>query len=78
MININDFLGIAVVGGALSAVIEFIKAKFGITSETTKLLTIALAVVVGAVYTFLQDTAYWTTILGVLASASTVYALFIK
>jgi len=78
MNNVNDFLGIAVVGSALSLLIQWLKQKFGTDSTKTKALTIGLAIVVGGVYTFLQGTTYWTTILGILGAASTVYALFLK
>ena len=43
-----------------------------------KLMTILLAVFVGIVYYFLSQTIWWQTILGVLAAASTVYALLLK
>jgi len=75
---INDFLGISIVGIALSFVIQYLKTKFGTASNGTKVLTILLSVLVGAGYWFLRDTDIWRTILGVLAAASTVYALLIK
>ena len=78
MIDINDFLGIAIVGAALSAIVEFIKNKYGTASWVTKLLTVVLAILVGTGYYFLQGTGLLTTILGVLAAASTVYAYFLK
>ena len=74
----DDFLGIAVVGAGLSLVIEVIKKQFGTDSTQTKLLTLALAVVVGGAYVLLRDTPVFPTILMVLASASTVYAYFLK
>ena len=74
----EDFLGIAVVGEGLSLVIEVIKKQFGTDSTQTKLLTLALAVVVGGAYVLLRDTPEFPTILMVLASASTVYAYFLK
>ena len=76
--NINDFIGIAIVGSILSFVVQYIKGTFGTTSNLTKGLTILLAIFVGALYVFLQGTVWWTTILGILAAASTVYALLLK
>lgn len=76
--EINDFLGIGIVGVALSLVIEWIKNRFGTYSVGTKAVTIGLSIVVGSAYFFLRDTSIWQTILGVLASASTFYALFMK
>jgi len=71
----SDFLGITIVGVLLSAVMEFISSKFGVGSTKAKLLTIALSLVVGGVYTALVNTVWWSTVLGVLAAASTTYAL---
>lgn len=75
---INDFLGIAIVGAGLSAVIQYIKAVFGPSSNQTKLITLGLAIVLGGAYYLLRDTSMWQSILGILAAASTVYAFFIK
>lgn len=74
--EINDFLGIAIVGAALSLAIEWITNKWGTTSSASKAISIVLSVVVGGAYWFLAGTAIWQSILGVLAAASTVYALF--
>lgn len=76
--NINDFLGISIVGTCLSLVIQYLKEKHNIYGFDTKIITITLAILVGAGYWFLSDTAIWESVLGVLAAASTVYALFIK
>lgn len=75
---IDDFLGIAIVGAGLSGIIEYIKLKMGIDSWATKILTIILAIVVGGLYVFLAGTPIWTTIIGVLAAATTVYAFILK
>lgn len=74
--EINDFLGIAIVGAALSLAIEWLTNKFGTSSTGSKAVAIVLSVVVGGAYWFLSGTAVWQSILGVLAAASTVYALF--
>lgn len=78
MFNINDFLGIAIVGVALSFVIEMIQAKYKVGSRATKGLTIALSILVGAGYYFIQSTAWYEPMLGILAAASTTYALLFK
>lgn len=74
--SIDNFLAIGIVGVFLSLVIQIIKKMFGTDNVKTKFITIVLSVGVGSFYYFLRDTIYWQTILGVLASASTVYALF--
>lgn len=76
--EINDFLGIAIVGAALSVLIEFITNKFDTTAAGGKAVAIVASVIVGGIYWALADTAIWESILGVLAAASTVYAIFIN
>lgn len=78
MQNINDFIGIAIVGSSLSLVIDFIKARWGVESNATKFAVIGLSVILGTVYFFLRDTVLWQTILGILGAASTFWALFLK
>jgi ABC-type Mn2+/Zn2+ transport system permease subunit len=73
-----DFLGILIVGSALSLAIQYIKNKYGTESDTTKALTVLLSVALGAAYWFLSQTGIWTAILGVLGTASTFYAFFLK
>lgn len=75
MDNINDFLAIAIVGAALSLVIEFLTNKFNTNPLGGKTLAILLSVVVGGAYWYLSSTTIWESILGVLAAASTVYAI---
>ena len=76
--EIADFLSISVVGVGLSLLIGFLKAKFGTETTKTKALTLLLSVLVGGLYFFIRDTVWYKTILGVLASASTFYAFFLK
>jgi hypothetical protein len=76
--NLTDFIGIAIVGAALSLAIEIVKEKFGTASFGTKIITLGLSLVVGAAYWFLRETPFWQTIVGVLAAASTVYAFVLK
>jgi len=75
---IEDFLGIAVVGGLLSVIMEWISEKFGVQAVAAKILVVILSLVVGSVYVFLKDTPWWSTVVGVLMASSTVYALLIK
>jgi len=76
--DINIFLQIGIVGVALSGLIQFIKTKFITDPNTTKLLTIALAIVVGTLFYVLKSTPLWPTILGILGAASMVYAFLLK
>jgi len=74
----EDFLAITVVGALLSAVVEFTKGMFGEGSTKTKFIVIGLSILVGGIYAFLRSTEYWTTMIMVLTSASTVYALILR
>lgn len=76
--DINELVGIGIVGATLSLVIEYIKNRFGTTSGGSKLFAIVLSCIVGVAYVYLRDTDLWPTIVLVLGSASTVYALFFK
>lgn len=71
-------LEITVVGVLLSMVIEFLKRKLGTKSGWTKLLTVVLAIVVGAAIYFLEGSEFWTTTISVLTTASAVYAFILK
>jgi len=74
----EDFLAITIVGALLSGVVEFTKGMFGESSTKTKLIVIGLSILVGGIYAFLRSTVYWATMVIVLTSASTVYALLLK
>ena len=78
MIQIQDILGLAIVGLALSTAIQLLKDKFGGDSARTKLITVCGAVALGAIYWFLRDTEILVNIFGILGVASTIYALFIN
>lgn len=73
--EISAFLGIGIVGALLSLVVEYIKAK-SVDELNLRTLVIALSLVVGSMYWVVAGTVYYETVIGVLASASTVYALF--
>jgi hypothetical protein len=74
--EINDFLGIAIVGSALSVVIEWLTTKYGTNTPASKAIAILLSIVVGGLYWLLSGTAIWQSVLGVLATSSTVFALY--
>lgn len=73
--GITEFIAIGVVGAFLSLVVQVIKEAFYTESSVTKLITIALALVVGGVYVWVRSTPYFETAIMVLMAASTVHAL---
>lgn len=73
---IQAFLSIGIVGAALSFGIQWMQDKFGVGGSVTKFISIVGSIVLGGAIWFLQGTEVWASILGVLAAASTVYAMF--
>lgn len=71
---VTQFLSIGIVGAALSYLTQYLQEKFGVEGNETRIIAIVGSVLLGAVVWFLQGTEVWASILGVLASASTVYA----
>lgn len=78
MDNVTEFLGIMVVGAALSAVLEYLSRKYDPSSGKMKFFTILGAVIVGGGYVWIRSTPWFSTIITVLTSASAVYALILK
>lgn len=74
--GIQTFFQIGVVGIAASYLLEYLTKKYSATAS--KLITLGVSVVLGAAYWFFSGTAWWASMLGVLAAASTFYALFLK
>lgn len=77
-IALSDFLAIGIVGATLSLAIQYFKNKWGVEAWLTRGLTVFLALGIGAGYWVIRDTAYFPTVVGILTSASTVWALFLK
>lgn len=73
--DINEFLGIAIVGALLSVIIEMVTANIS-DPRKTKVITIMLALVVAGAYVWLRSTSFFPTVLTVLGTASIVYGFF--
>lgn len=78
MIELIDLFNIAIVGGAISVFVEYIKNKTGNNPFYIKLFTLALSIVLGAAYYLYSGTEIFTSIVGVLGAASTIWAMIIK
>lgn len=73
----NEFLAIGIVGAALSLLVEWLQAKYGTSSKETRAIVLGGAIMLGAaVWALSLNTVLYEAVLGVLASASTVYAMF--
>lgn len=75
--DINEFLGIAVVGALLSLVIEVVTLKIS-NPLVTKFITLVLAVAVAGAYVWVRSTSYFQTVVVVLGTASIVYGFFLN
>ena len=75
--DITNFVGIAIVGVGVSMVLEFIKAKLGNNTFSSRAVVLALSILCGGVYYFFSGAAWWASMVGVLAAASTFYAFFL-
>ncbi len=69
---------IGIIGVVASILMEGIKKVFGTSGLSSKIAIVVLSIVLGGGYYFLKDTNLWVSIIGVLSSASAVYAFFIK
>lgn len=76
--ELSAFIEIGIVGVALSLVIQGIKARFGPSSFSTKVITVALSVLLGGAFFFLQGTPIFTSIVSILGFATVFYAYFLK
>jgi len=76
--TVQAFLSIAIVGAALSAGIQWLQNKYGVEGSQTKAIAIGGSIVLGGIIWVLSSMEIWQTILGVLAAASTVYAMYFQ
>ncbi len=75
--DIQEFVGIGIVGALLSLIIEAVTLKIS-NPSVTKLVTLSLAVVTAAAYVWVRSTPYFETVIVVLGTASTVYGFFLN
>lgn len=75
-ITLVDFLAIPIVGLGLSLIIEFLKGAF--PEASARLITVIVCLIGGSAYWYLADTSYFTSLLGVLGAASTMYGFLVK
>lgn len=78
-LSIVEFMSIGIVGAAVSLFVETLKKYYPLQSNNARIITIAVSVVAGALLWALQQNAVlWQNILAILASATTIYSVFIK
>jgi len=75
--DIQEFLGISVVGALLSLTIEYVTSRIS-NPHLTKLITLVLAVITASAYVWVRSTPYFQTVIVVLGTASIVYGFFLN
>jgi hypothetical protein len=70
--DIQEFLGIAVVGALLSLALEYITGHVK-SKNASKAITLVLSLVVAGGYVWVRSTPYFETMVTVLGVASIVY-----
>jgi len=73
--TVQAFLSIGIVGAALSWFTQWLQDKYGVEGSQTKAIAIVGSILLGGIVWFLSSMPIWQSIIGVLASASTVYAM---
>lgn len=76
--TIQPIMEIGIVGVGVSLTMKLIKKQLGTRGIESKLVVLALSLLAGTAIYLLSQTNYWVAILGVLASASSVYSMFLK
>lgn len=71
----QQFLAIPIVGVAFSAAIQWLQNKYGVEGNKTRAIAIAGSVVLGGIVYALSSLPIWLPIVGILMSASTMYAM---
>jgi len=72
-----DLGAILIVGSGVSLLQQFVKARSW-SSLAKKALVVTLSLASAGIYIMFKETAFWATFVGVLLTASTVYAMVIK
>ena len=74
--NLGEILNLALIGGLLSWFLEWVTEEMD--ANQSKIATIICAIIFGSLYWIVSSTGYMEAVLGVLVSASTVYAFMLK
>lgn len=78
VITIESLFAIGVVGALVSIGIQWLKNKFGIASNKTKLITIGVSILIATIWYLFSTSDWFINAVGILATASTVWALILK
>lgn len=76
--EINEFMGISIVGVGLSLGFEFVQRKYGMTSGWSKFIVLVSSLVLGGAYVWVRNEPYFPTVLTILGTSSLIYSFFFK
>lgn len=76
--DLGDLGSLVLVSSIVTTITQLIKANFGTEGWKSRGVLVGLSLLGGVAYYFLANTAYWLSILQVLAFANTIYAFIIK
>ena len=77
MESVQTLISIPIIGVIISVLMEWIKSA-GTKPLTNKVLVVLFSLIGGLGIYLLSGTSMWVPFIGILGSASTIYALFMK
>ena len=66
------------VGAGVSALVQYLKTKYGTNSGTTIGIVALISIIAGAGFFFAKDTNFWQSFLSVMGFAGAIYTYIIK
>ena len=73
-----ELLTLAIVGAVVSAIVGFVKSKYGTTGWKSVIVLVVISLVAGSGYWFLQDSGLLESSAQVLISANLIYTILWK
>lgn len=68
---------IAIVGVAVSLLVQWLKKQFGTNEYMTLVVVLAISLIAAGVYTYLIAAGYWESVLAVLLTAGSFYTFIL-
>jgi hypothetical protein len=74
----TEIVSLAIVGAAVSVLVQFIKSTVGTSRTATIATVVALSLAGGAAYQILHTTSFWPAFLKILLIANAIYGFVIS
>jgi hypothetical protein len=75
MENITSYV---IIGALISALVQFLKVKFGTTSTVTLVIVSVISILSGTIYFFLKESQLLPSIISILGFAGAIYTYILK